>query len=84
MWITGYLWTVPAALALSRALDWQYDGDIGWWVVMALTAPILMLTAPFGSAIPFAVYTTAYIVILFAMTLLVVRNWDSSGSSAGD
>ncbi|WP_156348800.1 hypothetical protein [Sphingomonas sp. Leaf230] len=84
VWITGYLWIVPAVITLSRVLNWQYDADIGWWVVMAFTAPIIMLTEPFGSAVPFPVYTTAYLVVLFAMTLLVVRNWDSSGSSAGN
>ena len=80
----GYLWTVPAAIALSRVHDWQYDGDIGWWVVTAYSAPIIMLTAPFGSAIPFVAYTIAYIIVLFAVTFWVVRNWDAGGFTSGD
>jgi len=84
IWIMGYLWTVPAAIALSRVLDWQYDGDIGWWVVTAYSAPIIMLTAPFGSAIPFVAYTIAYIIVLFAVTFWVVRNWDAGGFTSGD
>ena len=84
IWITGYLWTVPAAIAVSRVLDWQYDGDIGWWIVMAYTAPIIMLTEPFGSAISFVAYTIAYNIVLFAMTFWVVRNWDAGGFPSGD
>ena len=84
IWITGYLWTVPAAIALSRVLDWQYDGDVGWWIAMAYTAPIIILTEPFGSAIPFGAYTIAYIIVLFAMTFWVVRNWDAGGLPSGD
>jgi hypothetical protein len=71
-WITGYLWTVPVAVFLSRTFNWQYDGDLGWWIVAAYTAPIQFLAEPF-QGIPKYIFTVAYGVFLLTLTVIVVR-----------
>jgi hypothetical protein len=73
VWLTAYLWSVPLALYLSSALDWQYDGDAGWWVVAAYTAPILLLTEPFGGAVSNEVLAVVYLTALLLVTVAVVR-----------
>lgn len=72
-WVLGYLWLVPAVMLLGRAMNWQYDGDIGFWIVLALTAPVLYLLSPLLAF--FTEYTiwTAYGVTLLILTIIVVR-----------
>ena len=72
-WIIAYLWSVPVALALSSALNWQYDGHSGWWIVAAYTAPILIFTEPLGSSVPDVLYIVVYCMALLALTASVVR-----------
>lgn len=43
VWCLAYLWTAAAALAISSAAGWQYDGDLGWWLVMVYSFPALAL-----------------------------------------
>lgn len=51
-WLTGalgwcllYLLTSVAAVALNSAVGWQYDGDLGWWLVMVYSLPALALSS---------------------------------------
>jgi hypothetical protein len=46
VWCLVYLWTAAAALAISYAAGWQYDGDLGWWLVAAYSFPALALESP--------------------------------------
>ncbi len=46
VWCLVYLWTAAAALSISYAAGWQYDGDLGWWLVMAYSFPALTLAGP--------------------------------------
>ena len=45
-WCLAYLWTAAAAVAISQALDWQYDGGLAWWLVAAYSFPALILASP--------------------------------------
>ena len=49
LWCLVYLWTTAAALAISFAAGWQYDGDLGWWLVTAYSLPGLALATPLFS-----------------------------------
>ena len=42
----AYLWTSAAALAIGSAAGWQYDANLGWWVVAAYSFPALALASP--------------------------------------
>jgi hypothetical protein len=35
----AYFWAAAAALGISHFLNWQYDGGLGWWAVVAFTFP---------------------------------------------
>lgn len=74
VWLTVYLWSVPLALFFSSALNWQYDGDVGWWIVAAYTAPILFLTEPFSGSVSNTVLAVVYFSILLVMTVTMVRH----------
>ena len=74
IWFIGYLWSVPLAIFLSSALKLQYDGDVGWWIVMAYTAPILFLMEPLGGSVSFKLLAIAYLIFLFVITLTVARH----------
>ena len=74
MWLTAYLWSVPLALSLSSALRWQYDGDLGWWVVAAYTAPVLFLTEPLNGSIPNTMMAVVYFTSLIVLTVAVARH----------
>ncbi len=78
LWLTAYLWSVPLALFLSSALHWQYDGDLGWWIVAAYTAPILFLTEPLGRSIPNTMLAVIYFTSLIILTLAVARSASSN------
>jgi hypothetical protein len=46
LWCLAYFWTAAAALAINSAAGWQYDGDLGWWLVTAYSFPALALASP--------------------------------------
>ncbi|RJF91067.1 hypothetical protein D3876_13055 [Sphingomonas cavernae] len=73
-WLLVYLWSIPLALLLSDVLNWQYDGDLGWWVVIAYTAPVLFLAEPFGNTIPLNVLAIGYLLALCVVSWLFVRS----------
>ena len=72
-WVLVYLWSVPAVMLLGRTMNWQYDGDIGFWIVLAYTAPVLYLLLPLLAF--FTEYTiwAAYGVALLILTIIAVR-----------
>jgi len=35
-------------MMIVHLLDWQYDGDAGWWVAMAYASPVMLLFEPFS------------------------------------
>jgi FtsH-binding integral membrane protein len=72
-WVLVYLWSVPAVMLLGRTMNWQYDGDIGFWIVLAYTAPVLYLLSPLLAF--FTEYTiwAAYGVALLILTIIAVR-----------
>jgi len=44
-----YFWAVVGALVLNYEMNWQYDGNLGWWLVAGLSYPVLWLvTLLFG------------------------------------
>jgi hypothetical protein len=51
IWCLAYFWTAAAALAISYAAGWQYDGDLGWWLVAAYSFPALALASPLLSLV---------------------------------
>ncbi|RZF60794.1 hypothetical protein EWE75_21260 [Sphingomonas populi] len=73
VWLVGYLWSVPLAMFLSSALDWQYDGNLGWWIMAAYTSPILLLTEPLRGFVPSEVLAVGYLTCLLFLTLAAAR-----------
>jgi hypothetical protein len=55
-------------------LNWQYDVDLGWWVVAAYTAPLLFLTEPFSGSVSNTVLAVVYFSILLVLTVAMVRH----------
>jgi hypothetical protein len=72
-WVVVYLWSVPAALLLSDFLNWQYDGDPGWWIVAAYASPIMALTEPFAGYVSIEDLAIGYFVLLCTLTIFVFR-----------
>lgn len=72
LWLTGYLWSVPLALAVSNAWGWQYDGDLGWWLVAAYSAPVMFLSEPLRGSISFDTMTVIYFAILIVLTVCMI------------
>lgn len=72
--LIGYLWSVPIALFLSSALNWQYDGDLGWWIVTAYASPVLFLAEPFGGSVSNNLLAAMYFVVLIILTVAVARS----------
>jgi hypothetical protein len=62
---------VPLALGLSAAMNWQYDGDLGWWIAAAYSFPILFLTEPFSGSVPIETLTGVFAAILLVITAVV-------------
>ncbi|MEV5022595.1 hypothetical protein MRBLMA1_002452 [Sphingobium sp. LMA1-1-1.1] len=73
VWLVGYLWSVPLAMFVSSALDWQYDGNLGWWIVAAYTSPILLLTEPLRGFVPNDMLAVGYFTCLLVLTLAAAR-----------
>ena len=65
--------TAPVAVLVSHTLGWEYDGDIGWWLVAAYSAPLLMLSEPFDVAIRADVIGGVYVILLMGASLLYWR-----------
>lgn len=74
VWVAAYLWSVPLVLFVSSWCDWQYDGDLAWWLAAAYTFPILMLTEPFSGSVPLQAYIAPYAVFLLVITAFAARN----------
>ena len=72
-WIVGYLWVVPVAMLLRSTMDWQYDGDLGFWIVFAYTAPILYLLSPLTALFTEYAIWVAYCLVLLILTIIAVR-----------
>jgi hypothetical protein len=72
LWFTGYLWSVPIALAVSSAANWQYDADLGFWIVGAYTAPVLLLSEPLQGSISLEAMAGIYFGCLVALTISVI------------
>lgn len=69
--LTCYLWSVPLALSVSDALDWQYDADLGWWLIAGYTAPVMFLGEPFRGTVSFETMKEAYLAALTVWTAFV-------------
>ena len=67
-----YLWSVPAAVALSSVMNWQYDGDVGWWLVTAYTAPVMFLAEPFRPD-TFGALAAIYFTVVGLASVLFLR-----------
>lgn len=72
-WILGYLWSVPAVLLVGRTMNWQYDGDLGFWIIFAYTAPTLYLLSPLAAFSTEYANWVAYGVALLILTIIAVR-----------
>ena len=70
VWCFAYFWTASAALAISYAVGWQYDGDLGWWLVAGYSFPALLLASPIQSMIKSA--EVAAVVDLSVLAVLTV------------
>ena len=68
VWSLGYLWTAAAALAISYALNWQYDGDLGWWLALAYGYLALMIFSPMIWLAGDHLGAIASLVVLIALT----------------
>jgi hypothetical protein len=68
---------------LSSSLNWQYDGDLGWWIVAAYTAPIQILAEPF-QGVPEYIFTFVYGVFVLTLTVIVVRATKLNHDAIGD
>jgi hypothetical protein len=44
--ILAYAWSAVAAIEINQLAGWQYDGNLGWWIVTAYSAPALALASP--------------------------------------
>lgn len=69
VWSLGYLWTAAAALAISYALNWQYDGDLGWWLVMAYSYPAVAIALPIRMAGDQDIGVIGSLLVLMALTI---------------
>ena len=70
------MWTAAAALAISHFAGWQYDGDIGWWLVVAYTflaliaaSPLTWLAGNGASGVVVCLVTLAAVTIVAAVAL---------------
>ncbi len=72
LWLTGYLWSVPLALAVSNAWGWQYDGDLGWWLVAAYSAPVMLLSEPLRGSISLDAMAVIYFAMLIVLTVCMI------------
>lgn len=69
--ILAYAWSAVAAIEINQLAGWQYDGDLGWWLVMAYTAPALALTSPLSLVVDDAnVRISIALVLLSAITVI--------------
>jgi len=73
VWCLAYCWTAAGAVAISYVAGWQYDGDLGWWLVAAYSFPALALASPLVSLVGDPDLGATYSVIaLAALTVAVV------------
>ncbi|MBB5720081.1 ABC-type uncharacterized transport system permease subunit [Stakelama sediminis] len=47
LWALFYLWSATGLLTISALMQWQYDGNGGWWVATIYGAPALILASSF-------------------------------------
>jgi predicted dienelactone hydrolase len=73
VWLTGYLWSVPPVVLLPYVAGWQYDADLGWWLAVIYTAPVIFLTEPLGGSVSYFALTAVYFLFLVPLTVLVAR-----------
>lgn len=77
VWCLVYFWTAPAALAISFAADWQYDGDVGWWLVMVYSFAALALASPVFTLAPNddlgAAYSLLFLAVLTVASAVLLR-----------
>ena len=73
----AYLWTAAAALAVSYSAGWEYDGDLGWWVVTVYSFPALTLTIPVnwlaGKPYPDTTYCLIALIALTFSAIIFLR-----------
>ena len=77
VWCLAYLWTAVGAVAISHTAGWQYDGDVGWWLVVAYTFPAFLIATPllwlFGDGDSGVVACLAALAILSIAAAIVRR-----------
>jgi len=54
-------------------MNWEYDGDMMFWIVFAYTAPVLYLFSPLTALFTEGMIWVAYGVGLLALTIIAVR-----------
>jgi len=68
----GYLWSVPVAFAVGSVANWQYDSDLGFWIVAAYTAPVMLLSEPLRGSISLEAMAGIYFGCVIALTISVI------------
>lgn len=72
VWTLIYLWTAAASLELNQIMDWQYDGDLGWWLVAAFAFPALGLADLLFDLTGDPNAITKSLVLLFAVSVILM------------
>lgn len=68
-----YLWSVPLVLLICARMDWQYEGDAGWWFTAAYTTPVWLLARRLASGLDTGALQTGYAAIVLMLSLVWLR-----------
>jgi hypothetical protein len=72
LWLTAYLWSVPFTIVILEFMEWQYDLDLTWWIVVGWTAPVVFLGSWFLGAFSKSIIIGVYFVILMIFTAYAI------------
>lgn len=80
-WPLIYIWTAAVAVLINVTAGWEYDGDLGWWLCVLYSAPVV---GPASYVLQFfdetgaAIVSFGFLIILTIGLEIAVRRWETA------